>query len=163
MIVILISDAETVWNRVIGIGVLIFLAGLALFDNLYEVRQKEHAWRQLAERTGLNCQVSGFFLLGYSVEVLGTYRGYPLSLYTYKQGKSQVPATRIELQVNNEADDALRLRGPFARNEAIADKVVSEMFEATEARQFGDDLRFFIRSRPVHVVTTIFRAGLVFT
>lgn len=105
--------------------------------------------------------MSGFILFGYSVEVSGTYRGYPIALYSFKQGKSQVPSTRLDLQLKNETNDVLRVRGPFRRNEARTDKVVSEMFEATEARQFGDDIRFFIRSRPIHLVTTIFRNGSV--
>ncbi len=157
--VALLSAPEVRLTRLLTVGLIFTLLGLALFDHFYEILQTAQAWRTLAERTGLTCRVNGFFLTGYSVEVSGTYKGHRLSLYIYKQGKSQVPSTKIEVFVNNELGATLRLRGPFEPGAAQSDKVVSQMFEATEARQFGDNRRFFIRSHPVHLVTSMFRPG----
>lgn len=153
------SAPEVRPSRLFIVTVIFLILGLALFDHLNETFQKEQAWRKLADRTGLTCRVEGLFLLGYDVRVTGNYRGHPLAMFTFKQGKSQVPSTQIELTVNNETAATLRLRGPFKPSEARSDRVVSDLFEAAEARQFGDNRRFFIRSRPVHVVTTMFRPG----
>ncbi len=157
--VAVISDPDVMMTRLLTVGVIFVILGLALFDHLYEIIQLERVWRRLAQRTGLQCRVDGFFLTGYAVEVSGRYRGRNLSLSTYKQGKSQVPSTRIAVAVNNEARAILRLRGPFKPGEANDDKVVNDLFEATAARQFGRDHRFFIRSQPVHLVTSMFQPG----
>jgi len=146
-------------TRLLTVGVIFVILGLALFDHLYEIIQLERVWCQLAQRAGLQCRVDGFFLTGYAVEVSGRYRERRLSLFTYKQGKSQVPSTRIAVAVENEAGAIFRLRGPFKPDEANNDKVVNSLFEATEARQFGSDHRFFIRSQPVHLVMSMFQPG----
>ena len=36
---------------------------------------------------------------------------------------------------------------------------MADLFDASDARQFGNDQRFFIRSHPIHLVTGMFRAG----
>ncbi len=138
------------------VGIAIAMLGLALFDNWFEASRKEKGWTELANRTGLTCQVHGFILVGYSVEVHGVYRGHNLVLSTFKQGKGQVPSKEIELQVDNESGASLRLRGPFNQADAKQDVVVKELFQATDAREFGNEQRFFIRSQPIHLVTNIF-------
>ncbi len=158
-IVMATAAPESFWNRVLTVGLVFLILGLALFDNIYEALQKERAWGKLAGQTGLTCQMDGSFFNGYSVQVTGTYQGRAITLSTYKQGKSQVPSTHIELKLKNETKASFRLRGPFSPGEATTDKVVSDLFEATAAREFGADRRFFIRSRPVHLVTAIFRPG----
>lgn len=158
-VVAALSDPQVRLTRLLTVIVIFVILGLALFDHLYEIIQLERTWQQLARRTGLICRVDGFFLTGYAVEVGGHYQGRMLSLATYKQGKSQVPSTRITLAVKNETGARLRLRGPFKPGEANSDKVTSDLFQAAEARQFGHDQRFFIRSQPVHLVTSMFRPG----
>lgn len=152
----LVSDPQSVWMRLIGVGMLFFVVLLALLDNIVETRRKEKVWRQLADRTGLGCRVEGLPLLGYTVSVSGTFQNRLIALDTFKQGKSQVPSTRIELQVNNSAGASLRLRGPFNPNSANFDVGVSGLFQASDARQFGDKHRFFIRSHPLHLVTNLY-------
>ncbi len=154
---IYVTSGQLRCDRIFGISFIFLILSLALFDNLFETSGKEKAWRAWAIQTGLTCQM-GTFLLGYPVEVMGMYRQRKVRLYTYKQGKGQVASTCLELVVNNPVAASLRLRGPFSRDEAASNKVVSDMFSATEARQFGDNKRFFIRSKPVHLLTTIFRA-----
>lgn len=158
LFVFVVSDTITVQSRMVGVGVIFLIIALALFDNLFEVSAKSQAWQQLAGQTGLDCK-TGNFLLGYSVQVSGAYRGWPLLLYTHKRGKGQVASTRIELTVKNEAKAVLRLRGPFNKDQATADKVTGDLFGAAHAGLFGMDRRFFIRSEPIHLATGIFRAG----
>lgn len=158
-VVAYISVPDIRLSRLLTVGVIFIILGLALVDHLVEAFQKEQVWRQLANRTGLICRVDSFFLLGYTVHVTGIYRGRSLTMFSFKQGKSQVPSTQIELVVNNKIGATLRLRGPFKADEAMSDRIISQMFEAAEARQFGDNQRFFIRSRPVHLITTMFRPG----
>jgi hypothetical protein len=145
-------------ERLVGVGVIVAILGLAWLDNRLEVWSKERPWRELAMRTGLTCQVGGW-LHGYAVQVVGSYRGRPLTLYTPKRGKGQVPATRIELRLPNPTNAMLRLRGPFPRDEAVHDQVTRELFGATAAQQFGNDQRFFIRSRPLHLATGLLSSG----
>lgn len=152
--VALTSSGEAVGERLFGIGVVFAILALAWIDNRFETRGKERPWRELADRTGLECQVGGF-LAGYAVQVAGSYRGRALTLYTPKKGKSQVPLTRIELVVANEAHAAFRLRGPFPRDTDRHDPVISGLFATTRAQQFGDDQRFFIRSQPIHIATAL--------
>lgn len=145
-------------ERLVGVGVVAAILGLAWLDNRLEVWSKERPWRELAARTGLTCQVSSW-LYGYAVQVVGSYRGRPLTLYTPKRGKGQVPATRIELGLTNPTNAMLRLRGPFSRDEAVHDQVTRDLFGATAAQQFGNDQRFFIRSRPLHLATSLLSSG----
>lgn len=145
-------------SRFIGVGAIFFMALMALSGNLFEARRKEHFWRRVATRTGLTCRVVGSWL-GSSVHVVGTYRQRALTLYASKWVNGHVPATRIELSIANEMNASLRLRGPFKRDEAIFDQITSNLFTAIEARQFGHNQRFFIRSQPVHLMTGMFRAG----
>lgn len=155
-LIALYSEPEFVWSRIMWVGIAIALLGLALFDNWFEANRKEQVWTELANKTGLTCQVHGFILVGYSVEVSGVYRGHKLALSTFKQGKGQVPSTEIEMQVDNEAGASLRLRGPFNKTDAKQDVVVKELFQTTDAHEFGSEQRFFIRSKPIHLVTNIF-------
>ncbi len=145
------------WDYVFGASVVVLMLGLAIFDSLLEMLRKKRFWCKLAERTHLSCQIGNFFL-GFPVHVEGIYRGRALSLYSHKRGKGQIPSTRIDLQVENPANASLRLRGPFGREYAASNKVVGDMFGAAEARKFGDDQQFFIRSEPLHLVTSIFHA-----
>ncbi len=145
-------------ERLVGVGVVVAILGLAWLDNRLEVWSKERPWRELAARTGLTCQVGGW-LHGYAVQVVGNYRGRSLRLYTPKRGKGQVPATRIELGLPNPTSAMLRLRGPFPRDEAVHDQVTRDLFGATAAQQFGNDQRFFIRSRPLHLATGLLSSG----
>ena len=156
VLIALYSEPVFVWNRIMWVGIAIALLGLALFDNWFEAGRKEKVWTELANKTGLTCQVHGFILAGYSVEVSGVYRGHKLVLSTFKQGKGQVPSTEIEMQVDNKAGASLRLRGPFNQTDAKQDVVVKELFQATDAHEFGSEQRFFIRSKPIHLVTNIF-------
>ena len=155
-LILVYSEPKFVWGRIMWVGIAIALLGLALFDNWFEASRKEQVWKELANKTGLTCQVHGFILVGYSVEVTGVYRGHRLTLSTFKQGKGQVPSTEIEMRVDNEVGASLRLRGPFNQADAKQDVVVKELFQATDSREFGNEQRFFIRSRPIHLVTNIF-------
>lgn len=146
------------WEFLFGTGFILLMLGLALFDSLAEMSEKKRFWGEAAQRAGLTCQVGNFFL-GFPVQVFGTYRERKLKLSTFKQGKGQIPSTRLEVSVENPAKASLRLRGPFGRKQAMSDKGVTDLFSATDARQFGDDLRFFIRSSPVHLVTGMFKSG----
>lgn len=152
------SEADAVQSRMIGVGVIFMIIGLALFDNLFEVSGKAEAWQALADRLGVACE-RGNFITGYTVQVIGTFRERRLNIYTHKRGKGQIPSTRVELVVDNPTAAALRLRGPFNKTEATSDPVTSDLFSAAESRQFGDDTRFFVRSKPVHLVTSMLRSG----
>jgi len=157
-VIVLISDARLVWMRIVGVAILFFVVLLALLDNVVETSRKERAWRQLADRAGLSCRVQGSPFFGYTVSVLGQFRNRPVALSTFKQGKSQVPSTRIEMEVQNGGSASLRLRGPFTPHEAAVDLGVNELFQSTDARQFGHQQRFFIRSRPLHIVTNLYNS-----
>lgn len=157
-VIVLVSDTRLAWMRLVGVAILFFVVLLALLDNVVETGRKERAWRQLANRAGLSCRVEGLPLLGYTVSVSGTFQNRWIALDTFKQGKSQVPSTRIELQVKNSTGASLRLRGPFNPNSANFDVGVSGLFQASDARQFGDKHRFFIRSHPLHLVTNLYNA-----
>lgn len=152
------SPAEVVWEREIANGFIFAILGMALGDSYFEVRQKERPWRQLASRTGLNCRIGNFFM-GYPVQVSGDYRGRSLTLYTHKQGKGQVPSTRIEVRVNNSSKASLRVCGPFNPKQVASDRIVNQMFGAAGARQFGHERRFFIRSQPLHLAMSMLRVG----
>jgi hypothetical protein len=47
------------------------------------------------------------------------------------------------------------MRGPFLRGAVEVDTVTSDLFGTTQARPFGDDRRFFIRSHPLHLATML--------
>ena len=161
--IVAVSPPEQMWMRLLGAATIFAVILLALLDNLLETARKARAWHQLAARTGLSCRVSGSILTGYSVAVLGIYKNRAIQLSTFKQGKSQVASTRIELQVNNQAGAVLRLRGPFNPSQTQASFGVNELFAATDARQFGNNQRFFIRSQPIHLVTNLLNEPLVTT
>jgi hypothetical protein len=154
-LIVAVSSSEQVWMRVFGAMAIFVVMLLALLDNLLETARKAQVWHKLAHRTGLLCRVTGSVFTGYSVEVLGKYRQRAIHLSTFKQGKSQVPSTRIELRVNNQAKAKLRLRGPFKPSQTQTSIGVNELFAATDARQFGSNQRYFIRSRPIHLVTNL--------
>lgn len=158
LVIYFVSEAGAVQSRMVGVGVIFMIIGLALFDNLFEVSGKAEAWQVVADRLGVKCERGNFFT-GYTVQVIGTFRERRLNIYTHKRGKGQVASTRVELVVKNPATASLRLRGPFNKNQTTFDPVTSDLFGAAEARQFGDDTRFFIRSKPVHLVTSMFRTG----
>lgn len=153
-----VSDPAAVQSRMIGAGVIFLIIGLALFDNLFEISGKVEAWQELASRLGLICE-KGSFLTGYAVQVVGSYQNRRLNIYTHKRGKGQIPSTRVELAIDNLSKLSLRLRGPFNQDQTTSDRITSELFGASEARQFGYDKRFFVRSKPVHLVTSLFRPG----
>lgn len=148
------SPSEWRVERVVGTAVIFVILGLAWLDKQVEVTQKVGPWERLAVRTGLRCQVGGGMFAS-SVSVMGEYRGRLLTMYTPKQGKGQVALTRIEVTLQNPVQAGFRLRGPFSRNEMLCDKVTNEMFQASVARQFGHNQRFFIRSKPVHLATNL--------
>lgn len=88
LVVWMISSGAVVGDRIFGIGVMFSILALAWADNLLETLGKVRPWRELAAHTGLTCQVGGF-LIGYAVQVVGTYRQRPLTLYTPKKGKGR--------------------------------------------------------------------------
>lgn len=149
-----LGGGGTANTRLFGLGMIAALMGLAWMNNRFEVALKERPWRQLAEQTGLTCEVGGL-LMGSSVHVVGFYRGRYLTLYTPRHGKGQVQSTRLELRLHDSTDSVLRLRGPFPRNVTEHDVVTSSLFATTAARQFGDDKRFYIRSQPLHLATAL--------
>jgi hypothetical protein len=141
-------------SRLLGIGIIGLLMSLAWLDNYADTRVKAHHWRQVAEQAGLTCQTR-VGLTGSSVQVTGSYRGRPLAIFTTRHGKGQVQSTRVALTVDNPTRATLRMRGPFARNAAVRDTVTSDLFATSEARQFGSERRFFIRSQPIHLATRL--------
>jgi hypothetical protein len=152
--IVVISPADILVSRVVGLGVAAGIITLAWVDNRADARSKECSWRALADRTGLTYHDHGV-LAGHTVAVSGTYRARTVHLSTTKQGKGQVQSTRIELRIANQGEVSLRLRGPFNRNAATLDRVTSNLFETSEAQQFGSDQRFFVRSKPVHLATAL--------
>lgn len=148
------SEREYMESRLLGVGIISFLVGMAWLDNHVETKIKKKLWYDVARRTGLRCTVRGLFF-GRSVHVEGTYRGHLINLSTPRQGKGQVPATRITLTVANPARATLRLRGPFDHSVAATDTITSRMFATTTARPFGDERRFFMRSQPLHLSTAL--------
>jgi hypothetical protein len=152
-ILLIIFAGRSLEGRLFGISFVGFILSLAWIDTQFERQIKVRPWSELAARTGLACHVRGMFL-GSSVYVNGTYRERKLNLYTTRQGKGQVQSTRIELGISNPTGASLRMRGPFKRKETF-DKVTSNLFATTEARQFGQDQSFFVRSRPIHLATAL--------
>ena len=151
---IISSPSQFTMDRLVGMGVIFAMLGLAWLDKRMQVQHQAVPWEKLATRLGLTCQVSkGFF--DTRVSVVGSYRGRSVTLYTPRQGKGQVPLTRIEIVLENRTEASFRLRGPFSRNEVMYDQVTTDLFEASDSRQFGHDQRFFIRSKPVHLVTNL--------
>ena len=155
---VVLITGEFRWDYVFGAYLIFLLVGLAFFDSLAEMSKKKRFWCEVAEQTGLECHIGNFFL-GFPVNVYGTYRNRNLSLFIFKYGKGQIPSTQIDLTVENPVNATLRLRGPFDREQTASDKVLSDLFGAADAREFGSDERFFIRSRPIHLVTGMFRSG----
>jgi hypothetical protein len=153
-LVLLAAGGAATPVSLLGLGLTGGIISLAWLDNRADRLGKEHSWSRLAEQTGLT-YTAGRILMGQGVYVSGTYRERPLSLSTRRQGKGQVQSTRIELQVHNLEGARLRMRGPFLRGAVEVDTVTSDLFGTTQARPFGDDRRFFIRSHPLHLATML--------
>jgi hypothetical protein len=153
------AAGEIIGSRLLGIGIITLLVGLAWLDHHMEVRSKRHYWGALAQQTGLECTVRSV-LFSTTVSVSGSYRGYPITMYTPRQGKGQIISTRIELTVPNRSRATLRMRGPFQGKQVAIDKVTRDLFATVDARQFGDDRRFFMRSQPMHLATTLLASPL---
>ncbi|MGB0389868.1 MAG: hypothetical protein ACPGWR_34025, partial [Ardenticatenaceae bacterium] len=49
------------------------------------------------------------------------------------------------------------------RHEVMSDQVTSDMFEASQSRQFGNDQRFFIRSKPAHLATSVMSSKAIWS
>lgn len=160
VIVIMTSPPEFLKERVFGVVVLFAMLGLTWLEKRAEVRYKIGSWQEVATRTGLTCKVSGW-LQGAAVSVVGTYRTRFVTLFSPTLGKGQVQSTRIELMIENPTEAALRVRGPFKRNEALYDRVTNNLFAGSNSRQFGNDQRFFIRSNPIHLATSLVSAKTV--
>jgi hypothetical protein len=152
--VLLAAGGEATAVSLLGLGLTSGMISLAWLDDRADRLSKQHAWSQLAEQTGLT-YTAGRILMGQGVYVSGTYRGRLLTLSTRRQGKGQIQSTRIDLHVDNPAGARLRMRGPFERGVVEVDTVTSDLFGTTQARPFGNDRRFFIRSHPLHLATTL--------
>jgi hypothetical protein len=158
VVVALTSEGDIAISRMLGVGVIFGLMGLAWLDNRADTWRKERPWRDVANRAGITCHVQqGTF--GSSVYVDGNYRGRMLTMYTRKQGKGHVQSTRIGVALNNRSRAQLKLRGPFGQEAAAYDSVTSNLFQSTRARPFGDKRRFFIRSQPAHLGESLSEAG----
>lgn len=153
-LVLLAAGGEVTAVSLLGLGLTGGMISLAWLDDRADRLSKQHAWSQLAEQTGLT-YTAGRILMGQGVYVSGTYRGRLLTLSTRRQGKGQIQSTRIDLRVDNPAGARLRMRGPFERGAVEVDTVTSDLFGTTQARPFGNDRRFFIRSHPLHLATTL--------
>jgi hypothetical protein len=153
-LVLLAAGGEATAVSLLGLGLTGGIISLAWLDNRADQLGKAHSWSQLAEQTGLT-YTAGRILMGQGVYVTGTYRGRALTLTTRRQGKGQVQSTRIDLRVDNPMGARLRMRGPFLRGAVEVDTVTSDLFGTTQARPFGDDRRFFIRSHPLHLATML--------
>jgi hypothetical protein len=158
VVVALTSEGDIAISRMLGVGVIFGLMGLAWLDNRADTWRKERPWREVAQQTGITCHVrQGTF--GSSVYVDGSYRGRRLTMYSRKQGKGHVQSTRIEVALNNRSGAQLKLRGPFGQEAAAYDSVTSNLFQSTQARAFGDKRRFFVRSQPAHLGESLSEAG----
>jgi hypothetical protein len=153
-VILLAAGGATTPVSLLGLGLTSGIIALAWLDNRADQLGKAHAWSQLAEQTGLT-YTAGRILMGQGIYVAGTYRGRPLTLSTRRQGKGQVQSTRIDVYVDNLDGARLRMRGPFLRGAVEIDTVTSDLFGTTQARPFGDERRFFIRSHPLHLATTL--------
>lgn len=141
-------------NRLFFVGIVGLMMSLAWLDTHLDTHDKATLWQDLANRAGLTCHTRGP-LLGAAVYVSGNYRGRALTLYAPRQGKAQVQSTRIEIEVAHLDNATLRLRGPFHRNEAVYDTITSQLFATSNAHQYGDHRRFFVRSQPLHLATLL--------
>lgn len=158
--VITTSPPEFLKERVFAVVVLFAMLGLTWLQKRAEVQDKIGSWQEVATRTGLTCKVSGW-LQGAAVSVVGTYRTRLVTLFSPTLGKAQVASTRIEVMIENPTEAALRVRGPFKRNEVLYDRVTNNLFAGSNSRQFGNDQRFFIRSNPIHLATSLVSAKTV--
>lgn len=148
------GDTSPTENRILLGGAFGTLMLLAWLDSHLDSRRRRRLWRQVVEQAGLTDTAPGTGM-GAFVFVSGQYRGRRVTLYAPRVGRGQAIATRVEVVLHNPAAAALRMRGPFARNTALCDSVTSNLFATTDARMFGDAKRFFVRSKPVHLVTRL--------
>ncbi len=149
------GDTSPTTNRMFLGGAFGTLMVLAWLDSHLDSRRRRRLWRQVAEQAGLTNTAQGTGM-GAFVFVSGQYRGRRVTLYAPRVGRGQAIATRVEVLLTNPVAAAtLRMRGPFARNTALCDSVTSNLFATTDARMFGDAKRFFVRSKPVHLITRL--------
>lgn len=114
---------------------------------------RRRAWSPLARRTGLTCEV-GNALTGSSAHLTGHYGGRPVQVYHAGQGRFQPASTRIEITLENFANETLNLRGPLPDQRQDGDPVTDQMFNAAGYRQAGLDQRFMTRG-PVHLTNNL--------
>lgn len=151
--ILVLSGQYFVWERVTLASVVFLFFSTALAERSFETRQKEKPWNELATRLGLTYD-AGSLLSGQPVRVLGTYRGYKLSLYTSKQARGNL-CTRIEIVLKTPTKDYLRLRGPYAQSEIASETAFTNVFGARSLYQIGYE-RFFVRSLPFNLAHSLF-------
>ncbi|HMQ53987.1 MAG TPA: hypothetical protein PKE64_17770 [Anaerolineae bacterium] len=139
-------------------GLMLGLALVGLRRNLEMAKHKKQQWRELSQRTKLDCQVGGAFL-GYPVYLEGFYRNRPtLVANNTDKGIFQIPATRIEVGLTNANNASLRLRGPYPTVPTDrADEVVHEILSASRLKEVSTDKRrFYVGASYVHLTTNLF-------
>jgi hypothetical protein len=139
-------------------GLVLGLALVGLRRNLDMAKHKKQQWRELSQRTQLDCQVGGAFL-GFPVYLEGFYRDRPtLVANNTDKGIFQIPATRIEVGLTNTNNASLRLRGPYAVVPADgADEVVHEILSAAHLKEISTDKRrFYVGASYVHLTAGLF-------
>jgi hypothetical protein len=132
------------------------LFGLVTFTGLAHrsvANYRRRAWSPLARRTGLTCEV-GSALLSTPAQLIGHYGGRPVQVYHAGQGRFQPASTRVEITLENFANETLNLRGPLPAQGLDNDPVTSQMFNTAGYRQVGTDQRFMIRG-PVHLTNNL--------
>jgi hypothetical protein len=89
----------------IGIGMMAIVITIAILSS--QIRKR--AWEELAQRTGLQVMGGGLFS---PMQLQGSYRGHPLTLYTFTRstGKSSQTYTVIAVQVANKAGLKLEIK-----------------------------------------------------
>lgn len=125
----------------------VFVGGflvLALVLGYARSQRREQAWGQLAARTGLSQEKGRYFFS--PLTVAGSYKGYPVRLYTFSRGsgKNRTTYTRLALDVQHPAGALLGLsREGFLSG--LGKKLGMQDVRLGDA-QFDDS--FVIKSRP---------------
>lgn len=143
-------------SRVFITGSIFLLGIIGLYKNGSAAKHKAESWHDLVKSTSLDYQVGGPFL-GYPVYLEGFYRGRFVLLHNNSdKGIFQLPATRIEMNVENIGNASLRMRGPYPSPKSEADNdVVADMFKAARLKQIGQERRFFVGASQIHLTTNL--------
>lgn len=141
------------FNRIALSTFIFMLLGVAWWSQAMGTQSKVIPWQRLAAQTGLQCIVGGFWT-SYAVTIQGAYRKRTLRMYTRHLGQS-TEVTRIELDIPNNKQIELKIRGPFTEKEIQHSIITLHMLGEVTTQEAGAQSHFLFGSNSPTAIKTV--------